>query len=194
VNVVTVRHIDDVAIRPLSFEDVLRMVEVGIMDAHDRVELVDGVLVEMSPEGIDHADVTADVNRLLTDAYPSTFDVRAATTHPLDEWQFRQPDFVVSHRIRRRWLASSDVVLVVEVAKTSIRYDIGRKARDYAAWGVRDYWVIDIDSREIVVHTAPSDGRYRTVTRVSETTPLRLPDSDAELRLTDILPPAPAEG
>ncbi len=190
-NVVTMRNIDDVAIRPLTFENVLRMVEVGILDERDRVELVDGVLVEMTPQGIDHAEIVADLTRLLMNAYPATFDVRVATTHPLDQWQFREPDLLVSHRIRRRWLGPSDVILIIEVSKTSIRYDTGRKARDYAAWGVRDYWVVDIDAREVVVHRDLRDGRYAMVERIPETTPLPLPETASELRLGDILPATP---
>ncbi len=186
---VAVRHIDEAAVRPLTFDEVLQMVEAGILGKNDRVELVDGVLVEMSPQGIDHSDVVTDLARLLFSTYPATFDVRVQTTHPLDPWQFREPDLVVSHRIRGRWPEPGDVVLVIEVAQTSIRYDTGRKARDYAAWGVRDYWVVDIDRRQLIVHTDLDADGYRTIATISETVARPLPDADAELRLADLLPP-----
>lgn len=191
-DVVVVRHIDEVAVRPLTFDEVLRMVEAGILDEDDRVELVDGVLVEMSPQGIDHADVVTDLTRALIGVYPATFDVRVQTTHPLDQWQFREPDLVVSHRIRGRWLEPSDVVLVIEVAKTSISYDTGRKARDYSAWGVRNYWVVDIDRRQLIVHTDPGADGYATTLAIPQTTPHPLPDAAAVFRLADILPPPAA--
>jgi len=189
VSVVAVRHIDEAAVRPLTFGEVLRMVEAGILDEDDRVELVDGVLVEMSPEGILHVEVIADLNRLLTGAYPAPFDVRVQSTYPLDRWQFRQPDLVVAHRIRGRWLGPDDVVLVIEVAQTSIRYDTGRKARDYAAGGVRNYWVFDIDRRQLIVHTDLGGDGYRTVEAIPEAVARALPDAEAELRVADILPP-----
>lgn len=188
-SVVAVRHIDEAAVRALTFDDVLRMVEAGILGDDEKVELIDGVLVEMSPQGIDHADVVTDLNRLLTSAYPATFDVRVQTTYPLDRWQFREPDLVVSHRIRGRWLEPSDVVLVIEVAKTSIRYDTGRKVRDYAGWGVRNYWVIDIDRRQLIVHTDLGADGYGKVEAIPQTTPHPFPDAAAEFRLADILPP-----
>ena len=80
-------------------------------------------------------------------------------------------------------------LLVIEVAKTSIRYDTGRKARDYAAWGVRDYWVVDIGRRQLIVHTDLAADGYRTIATISETVARPLPDADAELRLADLLPP-----
>lgn len=171
--------IEDRAIRPLSFDDVMRMAEAGILGGEDRVELIDGVLVQMSPESIDHWDGTAELVRRLTDAYPRTFDVRVNGTHPLDQWQYRQPDFVVAHRIRGRWLRPDDVVLIVEVSNTSLRYDLGRKARDYAEWGAAEYWVVDVVRRRIVVHRDVVDGRYSSVTAAAMDAPLPFPGVDA---------------
>ncbi len=175
------RTIDEGRIRPLSFDDVMRMVDAGILTAEDRVELIDGVLVEMSREGIDHWDGSAELNRRLTDAYPATFDVRVCGTHPLDKWQYRVPDFVVAHRIRGRWLRPDDVVLIVEVSNTSLRYDLGRKARDYAAWGVAEHWVVDVVRRRIVVHRDIVEGAYATVVEPDLAEPLALPGVDAVL-------------
>ncbi len=81
-------------------------------------------------------------------------------------------------------------MLVIEVAKTSIRYDTGRKARDYAEWGVRDYWVVDIGRRQLVVHTDLDADGYRTIEAVPETIARPLPEAEAELLLADILPPS----
>lgn len=187
---VAVRQIDEATIRPLTFDEVLQMVEAGILDEEDRVELVDGVLVAMSPEGIAHVEVIADLNRELTSAYPRAFDVRVQSTYPLDKWQYRQPDLVVAHRIRGRWLQPEDVVLVVEVAQTSIRYDTGRKARDYATWGVAEYWVVDIDRRRIVAHRDPGADGYGTVEVIAADTAVGLPQVAVELRLAEVLPPA----
>lgn len=188
-NVATVRHIDEAAIRPLSLDEVLRMVEAGIIDEDERVELVDGVLVEMSPEGIHHVEVIADLTWVLRSTYPRTYDVRIQSTYPLDEWQFKQPDLVLSHRIRGRWLQPGDVVLVIEVAQTSLRYDTGRKARDYAGWGVASYWVVDVDRRRLLVHREPAQDGYRVVEEVSESIPIQLPDVDTVFTLAEVLPP-----
>ena len=96
----------------------------------------------------------------------------------------------MAHRIRGRWLQPEDVVLVVEVAQTSIRYDTGRKARDYATWGVAEYWVVDIDRRRIVAHRDPGADGYGTVEVIAADTAVGLPQVAVELRLAEVLPPA----
>jgi Uma2 family endonuclease len=134
--------------------------------------------------------VVTHLNRVPTGVSPATFDVGVETTHSLDKWQFREPDLVVSQRIRGRWLEPSDVVLVIEVSKSSIRYDTGRKARDYGTWGVPSYWVVDIDSRETIVHTDPGVDGYGTIETIPATSPHPLPEADTEFRLANILPAA----
>lgn len=180
----------EVAVRPLTFDDVLRMVEAGIIGPEERVELIDGVLVAMSPEGLPHAEGVAGLTRLLTDRYPGKeYDVRIGTTQPLSDVSYLLPDAVVLRRVRGRWPTVDDVVLIAEVSKTSIRYDLGRKAREYALWGTPAYWVIDLSRGEVVVHENPRpDGSWATtqVRKVGER--LALPGIDAELTVGEVLP------
>ena len=71
---------------------------------------------------------------------------------------------------------------------TSIRYDLGRKARDYAGWGALEYWVVDLARRVVVVHTRPSDAGYGSVVTLDAHGALVLPDRRGTLDLGD--PPA----
>ena len=65
---------------------------------------------------------------------------------------------------------------------TSIRYDLGRKARDYGGWGTLEYWVVDLARRVVVVHTRPSDAGYGSVVILDTITPM--PADGMEVRLT----------
>lgn len=140
------------------------MSEAGILGSEERLELVDGVLVQMSPEGIPHADGVAELNMLLARRYPEGFEVRIGTTQPLSDISYRMPDVSVLRRVRGRWPRHEDVLLMVEVSQSSIRQDLGRKARDYAVWGVPEYWVVDITRGQVVVHRGPQpDGSWTSV-------------------------------
>jgi Uma2 family endonuclease len=92
-----------------------------------------------------------------------------------------EPDlaWVVRRRYSRRKPEASDVYLLIEVAETSLDYDLGEKAELYAEAGIRDYWVVDLITARIVVHRDPVQSRYRSVQSVSgsqEIRPLAFPE------------------
>jgi Uma2 family endonuclease len=96
---------------------------------------------------------------------------------------------VVSRRVRGRWLARQDAVLVVEVSQTSIRRDLGPKARDYALWGAPAYWVVDLTRGELVTHAGPRpDGTWTEARVCKGGERLMLPEIEADLLVRDLLP------
>jgi len=144
----------------LTFDDVLRMVEAGILDEDDRVELVDGVLVDMSPISPEHSGAVA----WLIQHFAGAWEVRAQDQLVLREGlTFVQPDLILIEPAPRSRLATT-ALLVVEVAQTSQRRD-REKARDYADAGVPEYWLVDLPAENVTVFRdpAPATG-YRTVT------------------------------
>lgn len=182
----------EVDIRPLTFDEVLRMSEAGIIGSEERLELVDGVLVQMSPEGIPHADGVAELTMLLAHRYPGDFDVRIGTTQPLSDISYRMPDVSILRRVRGRWPRREDVHLMIEVSQSSIRQDLGRKARDYAVWGVPEYWVVDITRGQVVVHRGPQpDGSWTSVQAHRPGDRLDLPGIDDALDVAAIIPAVP---
>lgn len=158
----------DLPIHPLSVDDVQRMVEAGILGEDDRVELIDGVLVEVSPQGPRHAHA---VRRLIAMAVPAAAaaGLEVAPQVPVlveSRFSLPEPDLAITppgtpdrH--------SAQAVLVVEVALSSLRFDLDRKARLYAEAGVPEYWVLDLAAGEMVVHRGPSPGGYADVRRAS---------------------------
>ena len=147
----------------LTFDDVMRMVEAGILDEDSRVELVDGVLVEMSPISPEHSGAVAWLNRHFSRVPGDVWEVRVQDQLVLkDGRSFVQPDLILIEPAPRTALATT-ALLVVEVAKTSQRRD-EEKATDYAAAGVPEYWLVDLVGETVTVYRDPCPVGYRSVT------------------------------
>jgi Uma2 family endonuclease len=177
-----------VEVRKLTLDDVLEMVAAEIIKDTERVELVDGVLVTMSPEGKRHADVITWLNRVMTDTYAAPIEVRVNLTRPLEgPHNFRVPDLlIVQPAGPTRWADPEEVILAVEVSLTSLRNDLGPKAVAYARWGAPAYWVLDLVHDTLVVHTDPSQDGYRSVARLRSDDEVRFPGVDRVICAADL--------
>ncbi len=163
-------HLDpDVQLRPITVSDLDRMVAEGILGEDDRVELLDGVLVMMSPQSPEHSAVLmALFAQIGVVGLENGFQVATQVPLEVDQPASRpEPDFALVPQPTPGKHAG-DAVLVVEVSLSSRRIDLGRKAALYAQAGVPEYWVVDVAAREVVVHTEPVDDRYRLIRRVPE--------------------------
>ena len=140
------------------------MVAAGILDDTDRVVLIDGVLVEMSPTGPRHSGVVAWLLRHVASAAGDALRVRVQDTLLTPGGGFFEPDLFVIEPISRDRLPDR-ALLVVEVAFNSRRHDLW-KAAAYAAAGVPEYWVVDVDRDEVLVHRDPSDDAYAGIQRM----------------------------
>jgi Uma2 family endonuclease len=182
--------------RPLTREQFDVLVGAGAYD-DQRVELIEGVVVDMAPQGPEHGfwigRLTTELAVRLAGAFGRAYEVRpqvplAATGHSEPE-----PDlYVIDRTDSRPDVHPSRAHLVVEVAQSSRRTDLGIKARIYAAAAVPRYWVVDLADRVVVVHTDPVPGDGTAVTAMYGTV-RRLPlDTDLEVlgltvRLSDLL-------
>jgi Uma2 family endonuclease len=131
-----------------------------------RVELLDGELVWMNPVNDPHVGCVIRLTQLFGRRLADD-QVLVSVQNPirLDEYDLPQPD-VALLRPRPDYYATGkpeacDVLLLVEVSDTTLRTDLGRKARIYAGAGVAEYWVIDVGTRSLYVHRSPLDGRYQ---------------------------------
>jgi len=119
--------------------DVEAMVEAGILDEDERVELIRGELVPMSPKGSRHEVLKAALNRHWQRVCPDDVQVTQETTFRLSDDTYLEPDFVVyPSDVGLVGIRGENVLLVVEVGDTSTRYDRGRKAKLYAQFGIRE--------------------------------------------------------
>jgi Uma2 family endonuclease len=133
----------------LSVDDVYRMVEAGVLDEDDRLELVEGVLVEMVPIGAEHDGALAWLNRHFSRIATEAWEVRVQSVL-LTAGGYLLPDLTLVTPMSRT-AQPSTAHLVVEVAQTSQTRDLV-KAGDYAAADVSEYWIVDLPGRSVTVH------------------------------------------
>lgn len=145
----------------LSVEDVYAMVRAEILDENARVELVEGVLVDLNPFGPEHRHVVRALTEHFVIATVGRFHVAIQDMLLTTDHGYRLPDLVVTERTGRHELPET-ALLVIEVAQTSHARD-REKAADYARIDVNEYWIVDVVEEIVAVHIEPTDGVYRSV-------------------------------
>jgi Uma2 family endonuclease len=180
--------------RRFTVDEYRRMLESGILAEDDRVELINGEIVEMAPIGSRHAACVKRLNNLFSRQVGDRAVVGVQDPVRLDEYSEPQPDLTLL-RPRPDYYAGGhpgpeDVLLVVEVAETSAEYDRQIKVPLYARAGIREVWLVDLAASAVEVYREPTPEGYRQVRRFGrgETlSPEALPDIN--LALDDILGP-----
>jgi Uma2 family endonuclease len=148
--------------RRFTVSEVEAMVAAGVMEEDERVELIGGELVPMSPKGNHDEVVKIALLRRWYRMAPDDFDLAPKTTFRPSEDTYLEPDVVIYPRTSGiRGLSANNVLLVVEIADSSLRYDIGRKAALYASFGVRELWVVDAVRLTARVFREPAAEGYR---------------------------------
>lgn len=183
--------------RRFTAAEVERMVEVGILGEDERVELIDGELRLVSPQGWEHQRTILNLTRLLGAAYGERFGMRVQMTVAGLPDSLPEPDVAVGLADgpwddERRWPRADELLLLIEVAVTSHRLE-RHKAGLYANAGAPVYWLVDVPARRVIVHTGPTpDGTWRDVREIPEGGVLDLPTLDASVRVSEVLPPQEA--
>jgi Uma2 family endonuclease len=175
--------------RRFTVAEVEAMVAAGVMGEDERVELIGGELVPMSPKGNQHEVVKIALLRRWYRAAPDDLDLAPETTFRLSEDTYLEPDVVIYPRATGiRGLKAANALLVVEIADSSLRYDVGRKAALYASFGVRELWVIDAVRLTTRVFREPAADGYRdarNLTAADRLVPAFAPETFA-LRLDEL--------
>lgn len=151
----------------LTVADYYRMAEVGILDPEARVELIDGDIIDMAPPGSPHAATV----HLLTEAFVRAVEGRATVLaqNPvrLSDFSEPQPDLALLWRrddfYRERHPQAADVLLIVEIAASSLRFDRDTKQPLYARHGIPELWLADLGGRRLTRYRAPQHGAYTLV-------------------------------
>ena len=148
-------------VRPrLTVEEAYRVSE----QTGKRLELIDGEIVFMMPPGPEHAGYTDRTDRKLSRKLPPEYYVRCQ--HPIRISRFSEPqpdiaivrarsdDYILSHP------CADEVLLIIEISDSSLAQDLETKRRLYAKAEIAEYWVLDIQGRELHVFLKPWDGDY----------------------------------
>ncbi|WP_020177763.1 Uma2 family endonuclease [Methylopila sp. M107] len=166
--------------RRFTVADVFRMVEVGLISEDERLEVLDGEIVPMSPKGSRHEDIKVAIAERWRASAPADVTIAGETGLRLSERTYLEPDFIVfSRAVRRQDVKGPDILLTVEVADSSFDYDLKRKSAIYASFGVSEFWVVDAARREVHVHLKPGSEGYGGVRK-----------HGASERLTPVFAPA----
>ena len=169
----------------LTIAEYDRMIAAGAFDPRERnrLELIHGELREMTPIGSEHEVLVDYLTEWSFSKLPrkkvwvrvqNSIGIPALDSAP-------EPDlaWVARRDYSRGRPTAEDVLLVIEVSESTLRFDLGKKAELYARAGIADYWVVNVSDRSIVVHRDPAAGRYRDVRTFrgdDEICPLQAPD------------------
>lgn len=172
----------------LTVDDYRRMSEAGIFHEDDRVELIDGEIIKMAPIGSLHAGTVDQLTRLFILTFGQNAIIRVQNPIVLDDYSEPEPDLALltpredfyksSHPIAR------DLLLVVEIADSSLAYDREVKLPLYARSHIPEVWIVDLENRCVRVFQEPAEkgfARTRTLSHPYLLTPLRLAGCEIDL-------------
>jgi Uma2 family endonuclease len=156
--------------RRFTVAELEQMVAAGILDEDERIELIGGDVVPMSPKGDYHEVLKASLAVYWARRLPDDLMVVTETTFRLTDDTYLEPDFVFYPKASGiRGLGAGTARLVVEIADSSLAYDLGRKANIYAAFGIAELWVINAVTLQVRIHRDPTPTGYRTIVDLPQT-------------------------
>ena len=146
------------------------MAQTGLLDETDRVELIEGELVDMTPIGSKHAFFVDRLAELLSGGPQAGYMVRVQNPVLLGDRNEPQPDIALVNRSKYidRHPGPPDILLIVEVSDTTLEYDRDVKAFLYASHGIPEVWLLDVNAGELTVYREPVEGQYRLIRKPTE--------------------------
>ena len=151
----------------LTVVDYYRMAEVGILAPDARVELIDGEIIDMAPPGSLHAAIVMLLTRAFIEAVGDRALVLAQNPVRFSEYSEPQPDLALlrprGDSYREHHPRADELLLIVEVAASSLRFDIENKVPLYARHGIAECWLVDVDGKRLVRHRGPQQGAYTLI-------------------------------
>ncbi|MBE9005445.1 Uma2 family endonuclease [Fortiea sp. LEGE XX443] len=166
-----------------TIDEYHRMINAGILSDH-KVELLNGEIVEMSPEGEPHAYCSYEAAEYLMDLLGKSVAVRQAKPITLPNNSEPEPDIAVVQRLgdeyRKHHPYPENIFLLIEYANSSLEKDLEIKSKIYAQAGILEYWVVNLKKQYLVIFREILDGEYATKKTLTTGTiqPLAFPDID----------------
>ena len=151
-------------VRTWTVDEYHRMLQAGILSADERVELVNGYIVEMSPQEPPHSATTRRASRYLDRLLADLADVRAQLPITLRPKSEPEPDIAIvrwePQEYSDRHPSIEDIFWVIEISDTTLRKDREQKALAYATAGIPEYWILDVKGRQAYVLREPRETGY----------------------------------
>ncbi|MBV9237136.1 MAG: Uma2 family endonuclease [Xanthobacteraceae bacterium] len=153
-----------------TVDDIGRLIDAGVIGEDEKFELVEGQIIARAVEEIAHERIKSALYIAIARALPSHLTMGVTTTLRLTDTVMLEPDIAVFPKLvfkrptRFAQLEPGEANLVVEVAASSLAYDKGLKARLYARHRVKEFWVVDANTRSTWVHSGPSGDGWSSIT------------------------------
>jgi Uma2 family endonuclease len=152
-----------------SVDEYHRLGEMGVFKEGDRVELIDGEIFEMTPIGTRHMGHVNHLTRLLYAKVADQATISVQNPVRLGDQSEPEPDVAVLHHRADAYASEmpgpDDILLLIEVADTSVRYDRDVKIPLYAHHGVAVVWLVDVENDAVEIYEQPVDGNYTVIRR-----------------------------
>jgi Uma2 family endonuclease len=140
------------------------MVATGVLTKYDRVELIEGDMLDTAPIGTRHSAITSKLHELFVLAASRSATIVSGGPVNLGEFSEPQPDLMLLKRRADFYSGkipeSEDVLLLIEVSDSSLSFDQGVKLSLYARYGISEYWVVDVEGKRIVTYQQPTAKEY----------------------------------
>jgi Uma2 family endonuclease len=162
-------------------DEYYRMSETGILPPNERVELLDGQILCMSPIGDNHQSLVDTLSEILGDQRKNRYRVRAGGPIRIEPFNEPQPDIVLYQRGVKKHPTPREIHLVIEVSDTTLAYDSGDKLRAYEQGGIKEYWILDLVRKALHVHRLTGDQYQVTMQRHGKISPEDFPDVVVDL-------------
>lgn len=182
--------------RPITVDEYYDMDRTGLLEPDARVELLEGEVVHMPPIGSRHGSITEFLDHLLDRALADRATVRGQLPVRLDNLSEPVPDLAVvksrADRYSRSHPTPPDVLLIIEVSRSTLRDDINVKVPLYARHGIPEVWIVDLKNDLLRTYRSPSAGLYQHTTSTAtpgKTSIPGLPDVTVDLSELLIEPP-----
>jgi Uma2 family endonuclease len=171
--VLTTQGAEGLPRRAFTADEVRRMLDAGVLDWGEKFELIRGEIVPMASEKARHAQMKAQLARWLGRLLDDTWRVGCDITVSLGPIGIFEPDVLVWRPVSGdEFIPISAAVLAIEVADTTLRSDVRLKAPDYAAAGLPELWVVDLNGRETIRFTEPANGEWSRQERFAFDAPI----------------------
>jgi len=186
-------RVQHVTHRRFSVDEYYKLAEIGILSEDDRVELIEGHIVEMEPKSPRHASCVMRLNHLLQIILDHRAILSVHSPVRFDQFNEPEPDVMIL-KWKDDYYASGhpgagDVLLLIEASDTSLRYDRDVKLPIYSRVGIPEVWIVDLQSRQLEMFTQPSNegfASHRTL-KPGDSVSLSAFD-DISLAVADIIP------
>ena len=178
--------------RRFTVDEYLALGAAGVLAKEERIELLDGEIICMAPIGNRHRNSVNWSADLMREAIGRRAMVQVQAPIQLDDFTMPEPDIAVIRRRSINDIAPAlppDVYLLVEVADSSLEFDLGEKLARYAAAGIPEVWIANLRAGELVVNTEPEGSAYTNVRVIpldGSVSPQAFPD--VALELADFIP------